>query len=339
MVNPDSLNRLGDAMGRVYEATNDRIIINIARHFRYLKPDQKPGGAFDYQVRKLAEMGQLTQETVKIIREMLSGADAALQDCLEQCIRDALEDAEPALRKAALAGLLSPVSMPPELNPRMEAAFVEYYRQSADKLNLVNTVMLESTQEAYASTVSDIVNRMQRAQDVLNVATGQIVTGAESFNQALKLATDRMVENGITGFVAHGYTDRNGIYHEGAHWTPEAYVAMDMRTTFHNTARRAFWDKNREFGNDLYLVSQHPGARPLCFQWQCKVISRAGPHRWVTDGGGEPVEVWAQDETSYGEPAGLFGRLLCRMKTSLTLLLRGVRAATASVGNGAECTC
>lgn len=297
MVNPDFLEDLGWRMSEVYAATVDRLLINLAKRFRVMKPDEAPGGAFEYQAQKLAELGQVTAESVRIIARMLGGADAALQQCIEQSIIAALDDVEPQLREAAEAGLLGGGVVPPEVPPRMTAAFAEYYAQSADRLNLVNTVMLESTQDAYARTVSDIVSRVQRTQGILNTAAGQLVTGAQSFNAAMRQAVEAMIENGLTGFVDHG----------GHHWTPEAYVAMDMRTTFHNTTRRAFWDRNAEYGNDLYIVSQHPGARPLCYPWQCKVISRANDHRWVKDGAGNPVQVFAQNETSYGEPAGLFG--------------------------------
>lgn len=306
MANPDFLNVLGDEMGRVYEACADRLLINLARHFRYLKPGEDPGGAFEYQAQKLREFGQVNAESVDIIRGMLKGADPALANSLEAAILDALEDIEPELRRAAAAGLLGGEA-PPEVSPRTMGAFEAYYRQAADRLNLVNTVMLESTGDAYRETVSDIVNRMQRAQTIVDAATGKVVTGVESFNQALKQATQQMVANGITGFVAHGYTDKNGVYHEGAHWRPETYVAMDMRTTFHNVSRAAFFERNEEYANDLYLVSQHPGARPLCYPWQCKVISRQDQARDVTDGAGNPVHVYAQSETTYGEPAGLFG--------------------------------
>ena len=296
MINPDFLNELGFAMAEVYAACTDRLLVNLARHFKYLREGEQPGGAFDYQAQKLAEFGQVNRESVSIIEAMLDGADAALRDCLEAAIIDALEDVEPELRKAAEAGLLGG-GVPPEVSPRTSAAFRFYHEQSAYRLNLVNTNMLESTANAYRATVSDITARMQRAQSALNVATGQVATGVESFNRALKLATDKMVANGITGFVDH----------KGRQWSSEAYVAMDMRTTFHNVSRRAFWDRNQEYANDLYLVSQHPGARPLCYPWQCKVISRLNNARDVTDGSGSAVHVWAQNETTYGEPAGLFG--------------------------------
>ena len=177
------------------------------------------------------------------------------------------------------------------------AAFKDYYRQSADRLNLVNTVMLESTGDAYREAVADVTARMTRAQQIVNAAAGEVALGVDSFNVALKEATQKLVANGITGFIDHG----------GHRWRPETYVAMDMRTTFHNISRRAFWDRNEEYGNDLYLVSQHPGARPLCYPWQCHVISRDDRARDVTDGAGNPVHVYAQSETTYGEPAGLFG--------------------------------
>lgn len=291
----DFLDTLGEEMGRVYEACHDRLLINLARHFRFLEPGEAPGGAFQYQARKLQEFGQVTRESAQIIREMMRGADPALADCLEAAIVDALEDVEPELKKAALVGELP--EEPGEVSPRATAAFERYYEQSADKLNLVNTVMLESTEEAFRETVADVTARMQRAQQIVNAATGEVVTGIESFNTALKDATRKLVETGITGFVDHG----------GHRWAPETYVAMDMRTTFHNVSREAFWDRNDEYGNDLYLVSQHPGARPLCYPWQCKVISRDDNARDVTDGAGQPVHVYAQSETSYGEPAGLFG--------------------------------
>ena len=157
--------------------------------------------------------------------------------------------------------------------------------------------MLESTENAYRETVADITARLQRAQTIVNAAAGEVATGVESFNTALKDATRKLVETGITGFVDHG----------GHRWAPETYVAMDMRTTFHNVSRAAFWDRTEDYGNDLYLVSQHPGARPLCYPWQCHVISRDDNARDVPDGAGGAVHVYAQSEASYGEPAGLFG--------------------------------
>jgi hypothetical protein len=74
-----------------------------------------------------------------------------------------------------------------------------------------------------------------------------------------------------------------------------------------NTSRAAIWERADQYGCDTYQVSSHNGARPLCYPWQGKVISRTDMVREVEDLDGNTVHVYAQSETSYGEAAGLFG--------------------------------
>jgi hypothetical protein len=177
-------------------------------------------------------------------------------------------------------------------------AFQYYYEQSADKLNLVNTVMLESTEQAYAATVADISAKISNTQGILNTATGKIITGTDSFNRVQRQAVQKMVDNGITGYIDHG----------GHHWSPEAYVAMDMRTTMTNTAREAVWEQSDSVGCELYQVSWHDGARPLCYPWQGKVISRNGWTGTVEDDEGNKVQVHSESEIeSFRYGGGLFG--------------------------------
>lgn len=297
-MNPREIEEMSWRMAEVYEAVVNRILINMARHFQYINAGEVPSGTWIYQAKKLAEMGQVNKETEKIILDMLGDADGVLRALLEESILNGLKDAEPALRKAAEKGFLpGGINTPPVLDPGQMQAFSAYYKQSADKLNMVNTVMLESTGWAYQATVADIVNRMNNAQGILNKATGEVVTGVSSWNDAIRRGVQDMVKNGITGFVDHG----------GHKWSPEAYVAMDVRTTMANTARAAVWERCEAYGDDLYQVSWHNGARPLCFPWQAKVISRSDTVQDVEDGEGFTVHVYAQSETTYGEPAGLFG--------------------------------
>lgn len=295
---PSFLDEMSWAMAEVYGAVTDQILINLAKYFPYIKDSEEVSGSFEYQARMLAQMGQVNKETIGIILKNLGGADEALRNALETAIVEALKTEEPKLRKAAQKGLIGgPGKTPADVSPNQMQAFTAYYRQSADKLNLVNTVMLESTQSAYAATVSDIVNRINRTQSILNTATGEVVTGASAYNSAVRSAVKKMVDNGLTGFIDHG----------GHKWSPEAYVAMDVRTTMFNTARAATWEREEQYGVDTYQVSSHNGARPLCYPWQGKVISRSDWVRDIEDLDGNTVHVYAQSETSYGEPAGLFG--------------------------------
>ena len=295
---PSFLDNMSWAMAEVYGAVTDRVLVNLAKYFPYISKSSEVRDLFEYQARMLAQLGQVNRETADIIMQSLGGADAALRGALEASIVEALRNEEPALRKAAQKGLLQGGGLlPPEVTPNQLQAFTAYYQQSADKLNLVNTVMLESTQAAYTATVTDAAARIGRTQSILNVGAGEVVTGVSSWNQAMHDAVRKMVDNGLTGFVDHG----------GHKWSPEAYVAMDIRTTMFNTARAAVWERNEQYGNDLYQVSSHAGARPLCYPWQGKVISRADMAREVTDLYGNTVHVYAQSETTYGEAAGLFG--------------------------------
>ena len=295
---PAFLDSLSWEMAEVYGAVQDRILINLARYFPYIQDGDEPAGSFQYQVKMLAQMGQVNRETIAIIRDGLEGADDALKNSLAAAILDALKKEDPELEKAARAGLLpNAPATPPPVTANMSQAFQSYYRQSADKLNLVNTVMLESTQQAYAATVSDVASRISGIQRGLNIATGETVTGVSSYNQAIRHAVDRMVANGITGFVDHA----------GRRWNAETYAAMDIKTTMFNTARAAVWERQEQYGNDLYQVSFHIGARPLCYPYQGKVISRTDSARVVTDLDGNEIHVIPQSQTSYGQAAGLFG--------------------------------
>ena len=301
-MHPAFLDNMSWEMAEVYGAIQDQILINLARHFPYFEAEDLPKSAFAYQAQMLAQMGQVNQETIRIIKNGLSGADEALKNSLEQAIIDSIKSTEPELLEGVKKGLLS-MPTTPVVAPNQMRAFQLYYKQAADKLNMVNTVMLESTQQAYAQAVSDVVNElwvsdsMGRIQTALDTAAGEVVTGVSSWNQALKHATDRMKETGITGFIDHA----------GRHWSAEAYTAMDIRTTMFNTGRAAVWETNQDFGNDLYLVSYHNGARPLCYPWQNKVISSMDSSRTVIDLDGNEIQVIPQSSTSYGQPAGLFG--------------------------------
>jgi hypothetical protein len=83
---------------------------------------------------------------------------------------------------------------------------------------------------------------------------------------------------------------------------------MDIRTTMFNTSRAAINERAQEYGCDLYQVSSHNGARPLCYPWQGKVISRSGWTGTVEDLDGNKVTVHSESEIeSFRYGGGLFG--------------------------------
>lgn len=296
-IRPSFMDNMSWAMSEVYGAITDQILINLAHYFPYWKPGESvPKSSFEYQANMLAQMGQVNKDTIRIIVQGMSGADGALKSVLEQAIMESVKKSNPELLKGVMSGMLTPAGVP-AVAPSQMRAFQLYYQQAAEKLNLVNTVMLESTRQAYQATVADIANRVQVTQSALNIGAGETVTGVSTWNQAVRHSIDRMKQGGIVGFIDHG----------GHRWSAEAYVSMDIRTTVANTARAAVWETNQDFGNDLYIVSYHDGARPKCYPWQNKVISSLDNARTVQDLDGNDITVIAQSSTSYGAPDGLFG--------------------------------
>ena len=294
-MNPAIIDNMSWAMAEVYAAVTDRIMINLAHHFPYVQHDMHMG-SFEYQSIMLAQMGKVEKETIAIIAGSLGNADEALKLALETAILEGLKNEEPKLRQAAMQGLLN--GGVPQLAPSQMQAFTYYYQQSADRLNLVNTVMLESTKAAYQSTVADISQKIATTQSILNASAGEVITGVSTWNKAMHDGVQKMVKNGLTGFVDHG----------GHKWSPEAYVAMDVRTTMFNTARQATWERQEQYGSDLYQVSSHNGARPLCYPWQGKVISTSGRTGITQDIDGNEVIIHSQDEIeSFRYGGGLFG--------------------------------
>ena len=123
------------------------------------------------------------------------------------------------------------------------------------------------------------------------------VSGHMSLQEATRKTIRELAQKGIPAFV-----DKRG-----REWSPEAYVMMDMRSTLGNTARAAQNARCDEYNIQLIEVSSHMGARPLCAPYQGRIFSRDGSKGVTTDGAGGKIYYTPLSETSYGQPAGLFG--------------------------------
>lgn len=292
---------LAEPITKVYQDVTDQVLENIARHFN----TGKGLATVDWQIKKLAELGQVRDETIRIIARGTGQNEELIRIALQDAVAAALKDVEPALRAAAKEGLLQDGG-DLTVSASVQRIFDTYLAQANESTNLVNTVMLESGMNAYRMVVSDTVMWEQRAttaaqtkaaQEILNSETGKVLTGVSSRQEALKRAITRMADNGLTGFVDRG----------GHNWTPEAYVNMDIRTTCGNVATQAVFARNEDYGNDLVWVPVKAGARPLCYPWQGKLISTNDRTGTVKDVRGRDVEIIPLNRTSYGEPAGLWG--------------------------------
>ena len=288
--------RLSEPVEDAYLECIDRLIANIAKHLG-------TGKAFrtaDWEVWKLAELGQLTAENARIINEATKRVPMEIRLALEESSAIALRDLESLIDKAIKEGAIeqAPVDSTVELVETMMSRAIE-------QANLTNTTLLESARGAYLRAVNDVMWEefsigalgQKYISDTMNQGAIAVVTGTETRTQALKKAISQLADRGLYGLV-----DR-----AGRHWSPEAYMGMVIRTTSHNTAIDSVRAKQQDYNSDIFQVSQHPGARPLCYPYQGKFYSWSGASGTYTDGNGAKHKYSGIQSTSYGKPAGLFG--------------------------------
>lgn len=294
---PQAILELSEPIEQVYSNTVDALLINLAKHFNTGKALSTQA----WEIKKLSELGQLNKESIEIIASLTGQAPEMVAQALAEVVESATADVEPELKKAVQAGAITAAAADNVLaSESIQQALAAYNAQAKDKINLVNTTMLESTQELFKKIVANtaaIERQMQAAQQILNTATGKVIIGTESRTQALRQALSQIHKEGITGFY-----DR-----AGRKWSPEAYINMDIRTTVHNTAIEAVKIRQQDYGVEIFRVSRHSGARPLCYPYQGRYFSWNNESGTFTDGEGKRHRYSPLSSTSYGKPAGLFG--------------------------------
>ena len=305
---------LSEPVEKMYMDCASQLIINISKHFA----TGRGLATQAWEAQKLAEMGQLTDEAIEIIAVNTGQKAEEVRKALYDGIKIGLADEEALLQNAAEKGYVATAGGTLETSMQVRNLVDAYAAQADDQLNLVNTVMLQSTQNRYMLAIQQVISaeeaakiemltsaknaaelavQMGKAQNVLNAATGSVLLGNEARTKALRGAIKTLADEGITGFIDAG----------GHHWTPEAYVNMDIRTTVGNVARQAQKARAAEYGVDTFQVSSHAAARPLCAPYQGWICSWSGGGYTVEDLYGNSYMVHDIKETSYGEPAGLFG--------------------------------
>ena len=290
MLTPQKIQDLADPIESIYISMTNELMVNIGKHIT--SPTWTHTAA--WEIQKLSELGQLTAENAAIINEWIAQIPDEIRETMEETRRIALEGIEQDLSKAADKGYLTP--------PMRDSTYDvlnEYGQQAADKLNMVNTTMLESSVEMYKRGIAMVMSEEQAAsaQNILNEETGEVVSGTETRTKALQRAIGRMNDEGITGFY-----DR-----AGRSWSAEAYVNMDIRTTVHNTAIQSVKNRMNDYGAQVFQVSAHAGARPLCYPYQGKLYSWNDTAGVIEDGNGKKWHYEPLKNTTYKQAAGLFG--------------------------------
>ena len=293
----EQYDELSAPLVRVLLDMEDDILREIAAQ---LSRDGNISDTSKWRIRQLARAGRFDKRAAAIIAGYSEVEDGQAMDAVLTAAETEIGYLDNAVQAANAAGLSEYFSDIPAEESALGAAKA-FRKQAASDLNLVNTVMQYKAGSAYVNAVNaiyrDTSEGRQGALDIMGKGAAKAVSGQMSLQEATRKTIRELAQKGIPAFV-----DKRG-----REWSPEAYVMMDMRSTLGNTARAAQNARCDEYNIQLIEVSSHMGARPLCAPYQGRIFSRDGSKGVTVDGAGGKIYYTPLSETSYGQPAGLFG--------------------------------
>lgn len=299
--------RLAEKTEGTYYDMEDELLILIANYLAR--------GENEFTIAQMMRWNEpITREAMKIIARYAGLSLAEVEDIMNEAMEIALEETERELRDAAMKGYIQEAP-PLKESERVGGVIKETTKDSEQKLKAMNNTILNSVIVEYQTAVNDVIqekNRLQQQtydtevrydpkdlQEPYRGAVYEITRDREITAKAIEKAVNKLADNGVTGYIDSA----------GRHWNADTYAAMVIRTNAHNVAIDATRERQADYGSDLFQISAHGGARELCYPYQGKICSWSSPTGGAfVDGAGVKREYLSlENDTSYGEPAGIFG--------------------------------
>lgn len=275
-LDPVEIARMSQLLTEAFGEIERRIILLMVKRLTEDAPEL-PSDADEWKAEKLLQSAIFRREAAQTIKRMGANIPDYLDRILYRAWRNGYTTDPDRL------GILGSA----ESAARRSYMKSKVRENALHELNRVNTSMLRSGQQKYI--------------DILNDAVDRVVTRDVSPYVAIKEASQKLLDGGLTGF-----TDR-----AGRRWQVETATEMIVRKAANDAGNLAVFSHMEEEGTELLLVSAHKGARPLCSLDQGQVFSLKGFEGTVKDGEGNNVRVRSWASSTYGEPAGILG-INCR---------------------------
>ena len=187
-MNPLMNQTAADATTGLYQDLEERLMMNIIRH---CKDYNQPIASDVWLMRKLAEIGKLNQENLKIIADTAGLSQTVLERMLDATAQEAIAEMEPGMQKLARQGLAGE-AISAEKSKNIKQTMKGLQNQAQSTLNLCNTTMLYKAKSAYekfvqaVATSADEISNKQSFLDRLGHHASASVVGAESRQQAMR---------------------------------------------------------------------------------------------------------------------------------------------------------
>lgn len=269
-MNPNEFQQLAMPTVEVFLAIEDQILVNVGRFLGRYKNLLTNEEIRQWEMMLLQDLKGLTQQNIITIAKHSGLAIDEVSKMLEDAGYQSSARVDSALQEAVRQGK---VIVPPVSSTVLDSILLTYQKQAKDTFNLINSTLLNQSQQAYI--------------DILNKTVGKVLAGTVTPQAALREAAGAWAEKGIPALIDKA----------GKQWSTEAYVNMVTRTMSNSVANDIQFARMEEYGVDLVEISSHLGARPLCAPYQGNIYSKSGKDEKYP-----PLS-----STSYGEIAGIRG--------------------------------
>ncbi len=154
---------LADGPTGIYQDLEEQLMANIIQH---VQDYGEPIATDTWSMQKLAEIGKLTEENIKIIAKTTGSSATAMERMLLEVAEEAIEKVDSAVQYSVKQGVVgSAVEVTKSKN--VTSAVDTLLGQADNIINLCNTNMLYKANEKY----TDLVNSM--ASTANEIATKQ----------------------------------------------------------------------------------------------------------------------------------------------------------------------
>ena len=256
MLSDYELTELTQPIIAIYNQLEMELLEKIAKRFDVY---DKIGGSLEWQLKKLDELGALTNEAVKVIASMSKRGEKEIVQMLNDA---SMGNIDLDLVESAFTNGFIFVDPQKIMQSQALRASVELsYKELGKTYKLIQSKALESTKQAY--------------MDIINRAYIETASGVYDYGTSIRGALRDMADKGISGAT---YRRGNKI----VKYSIEGTVRRDTITAVHQLANKGAEQATKAMGAEYVEVSAHIGARvakdPIGNHagWQGKVYKLEG---------------------------------------------------------------
>jgi hypothetical protein len=260
MLSDFELTELTQPIIAIYNQIEMELLEKVAKRFDVY---DKIGGSLEWQMKKLDELGALTNESVKVIASMSKRGEKEIAKMLNDA---SIGNIDMDLLETAFTNGFIFVDPKKLMQSEALRATVELsYKELGKTYKLIQTKALESARQAY--------------MDIINRSYIETASGIYDYNTSIRGALRDMADQGITGAT---YRRGNRIIK----YSIEGAVRRDTITAVHQLANKGAEQSTKEIGAKYVEVSAHIGARvskdPIANHagWQGKVYKLEGSDKY-----------------------------------------------------------